>query len=204
MFKGPTNAKQKEEGKFQKFDNYIFFFIISLFIFRSFSRSRSRSSKQKYSSRSNSRRRHSQSPRSKEGENIRKILLNQSDIYHTFNYILDENQLEDIAKKIPEYYQRLDIQDFDTQKDIIKEFAKKILGRSKTIDDVILPETKLASDMPDRKKKAFQIMLPRLAYFGLILVTNSSSARTFGRFLVGMMELKKRNNDDSFISSHKF
>ena len=122
-------------------------------------------------------------------------MLIQSETYHSFNYILDEKQIENIEMKLRKIYAELMvIQDFDKKKHIIEKWSTKILGKSKKLEDFILAETQLESDMLDRRKKAFQIMLPRLAYFGSLLVTNPSSAETFETFLLGFVKLNSHSN----------
>lgn len=129
----------------------------------------------------------------------------QSDVYHSFNYILEENELDNIERQMNKYYTRLIIlQDFQKRNHIIKKLSKQILGRSKKIDDFILLETKEHSDMPDRKKKALQIILPRIAFFGSILVSDPPSADTFEKFLFGMMYLNRLNNFQLFYNLPQF
>ena len=178
---------------------------------RKYSRSRSRSVKKRSrsssssSSRSDTRRRQSKrsskSPSSRIAEKEIQNLRLQSDVYHSFKYILEENELDYIERQINKYYSRLArLQDFEKRNQIIKKLSKKILGRSKQIQDFVLHETNLHSDMPDRKKKAFQIMLPRIAYFGSILVYDPPSAVTFEKYLYGLMYLKRLSNEQLFYN----
>ena len=121
-------------------------------------------------------------------------LKNQENVYHTFDFILKEGKLQKFLKKIPQIAEDIyRAQEYSIKKKKIQNFSQKILGQSKKVPNLALPETSEISDMPDRKMQAFRIMLPRLAYFGEVLVKDLSGAKTFYRFLFAMRELYDTN-----------